>query len=47
VIIEISDTGTGIPEAARAHVFDPFFTTKTTFRVRLPIADRSATAEAA
>jgi signal transduction histidine kinase len=28
VIIEISDTGTGIPEANRAHVFDPFFTTK-------------------
>ena len=28
VIIEISDTGTGIPEAAREHVFDPFFTTK-------------------
>jgi PAS domain S-box-containing protein len=26
--IRISDTGTGIPEAARAHVFDPFFTTK-------------------
>ena len=81
VLIEISDTGTGIPEAARAHVFDPFFTTKevgkgtgqglaiarsvvcdkhggeltfetvsgagTTFRVRLPIAGRPATAEAA
>jgi signal transduction histidine kinase len=26
--IRISDTGTGIPESARAHIFDPFFTTK-------------------
>lgn len=26
--IRVSDTGCGIPEAARAHVFDPFFTTK-------------------
>jgi signal transduction histidine kinase len=24
----VSDTGTGIPEAARAKVFEPFFTTK-------------------
>jgi signal transduction histidine kinase len=24
----VRDTGTGIPEAARAKVFDPFFTTK-------------------
>jgi len=26
--IEIRDTGTGVPEAARSQIFDPFFTTK-------------------
>ncbi|MHB8418093.1 MAG: sensor histidine kinase [Myxococcales bacterium] len=28
VIIDVDDTGPGIPEAARSHVFEPFFTTK-------------------
>jgi two-component system cell cycle sensor histidine kinase/response regulator CckA len=28
VMIEIGDTGTGIPETARENIFDPFFTTK-------------------
>jgi signal transduction histidine kinase len=32
VVIAITDTGGGIPEAARDHIFDPFFTTKTVGR---------------
>jgi signal transduction histidine kinase len=28
IVIQISDTGGGIPETARGRVFDPFFTTK-------------------
>lgn len=28
VVVEIEDTGTGIPEELRAHLFDAFFTTK-------------------
>ena len=28
VVLEVCDTGPGIPEAAQAHVFEPFYTTK-------------------
>lgn len=28
VLITVSDTGPGVPEAIRAHIFEPFFTTK-------------------
>jgi two-component system NtrC family sensor kinase len=28
VVLEVSDTGRGVPPEARAHVFEPFFTTK-------------------
>jgi len=28
VIVDVQDTGTGIPEAIRDRVFDPFFTTR-------------------
>ena len=32
VTIRVTDNGTGIPEAVRAHILEPFFTTKPTGR---------------
>jgi len=28
ITIEITDTGTGVPEEIRKHIFEPFYTTK-------------------
>ena len=30
ILVEVSDTGPGMPESVKTHVFDPFFTTKAT-----------------
>jgi signal transduction histidine kinase len=30
ILVEVSDTGPGMPESVKTHVFDPFFTTKPT-----------------
>jgi signal transduction histidine kinase len=30
ILIEVSDTGPGMPDSVKGHVFDPFFTTKPT-----------------
>jgi signal transduction histidine kinase len=30
IVVEISDTGPGMPDSVKAHIFEPFFTTKPT-----------------
>lgn len=30
ILLEISDTGPGMPDSVKSHVFEPFFTTKPT-----------------
>ncbi|MEN0060784.1 MAG: HAMP domain-containing sensor histidine kinase [Myxococcota bacterium] len=38
LIVEVSDQGPGVPEAAQPHVFDPFFTTRGPKRTGLGLA---------
>jgi signal transduction histidine kinase len=30
IVLEVSDTGPGMPDSVKAHIFEPFFTTKPT-----------------